>query len=115
MTAAAAAGQSGLRAVKVKHTVICLVYKAVCRPCAVILLAELEPYKVGAALGAGKYVHITLVTLIDPTLSLKLFSAFGTYGLGKLKVCKGIGFAYIAGEGNMLYRFCLGSIGRGLF
>ena len=86
MASAASARKNGLAPVKVKRIVIGLINKPVCRPGVVLVLTEFKPKQVTAAIGAAVYVHIPLITPIDPTLARKLLAAVGTGEIYKLGV-----------------------------
>lgn len=105
MASAASARKGGLAPVKVKRIGIGLINKPVCRPGVVLVLTEFKPKQVTAAIGAAVYVHIPLITLIDPTLARKLLAAVGTGEIYKLGVGESLRFADISGENQMLQRF----------
>lgn len=104
MSAAAAARERSLAAIKIDHAVVSFVNEPVCRPCVVLVLAELEANEVAAAFRTGKNIHVSLIALIDPALSRKLSLTFRTLDAGEFFVGKSIGLRNVAGENNVLDR-----------
>ena len=91
MSAAAAARKCGLAAVEIDHTLVGFVNEPVCRPCVVLMLADLEANEIAAAFRTGKNIHVSLIALIDPALSRKLALTFRARNACELFIGEGIG------------------------
>ena len=91
MSAAAAARKCGLAAVEIDHTLVGFINEPVCRPCVVLVLAELKADKVAAAFRTGKNIHVSLIALIDPALGRKLALTFRARNACELFIGEGIG------------------------